>query len=106
MAFESIQLAFLGRQLYLGGFTMIGLDTNCQKLLVLLLQENQPLPANKLARKLQITPRMARYRLNKVEIWLHLNSLTLIKQPGVGYLIDARPETRRSLLPPAREDGR
>lgn len=77
---------------------MIGLDTNCQKLLLLLLQENQPLPANKLARKLQITPRMARYRLSKVEIWLHLNSLTLIKQPGVGYLIDARPETRRSLL--------
>lgn len=77
---------------------MIGLDASCQRLLLLLLQEEKPLPANKLARKLQISPRMARYRLNKVEIWLNLQGLQVIKHPGVGYLVEISPDRRRSLL--------
>lgn len=80
------------------GESMIGLDTNCQRLLLMLLHETRPLPANKLARKLNITPRMVRYRLNKVELWLNLQDLVIVKHPGIGYQVDVTPETRRLLL--------
>jgi len=77
---------------------MVTLDSRCQQLLVVLLQAETPVPASMLAKKLRITPRMARYRLNRVELWLHMHGAQVSKRPGVGIQIEGSPALKRSLL--------
>jgi mannitol operon transcriptional antiterminator len=77
---------------------MVTLDSRCKQLLVVLLQADKPMPASLLAKKLHITARMARYRLNRVELWLHMHGVQVSKRPGVGIQIQGSPALKHSLL--------
>lgn len=77
---------------------MVPLDTRCRDILILLLESSAPLASKQIAGQLDITPRMVRYSLGKIEKWLQENSARLTKAPGRGILIDASERVRRDLI--------
>jgi transcriptional antiterminator/mannitol/fructose-specific phosphotransferase system IIA component (Ntr-type) len=77
---------------------LIFLNSRSQSLLVLLLAAECPISTKELAYKLGITPRMVRYSLEKVEQWLALQNVSVIKRPGSGIVIDAPPQIQKNLL--------
>jgi transcriptional antiterminator/mannitol/fructose-specific phosphotransferase system IIA component (Ntr-type) len=77
---------------------VISLNSRNQSLLVLLLTTQSPLSTKEMARKLGITPRMVRYSLEKVEHWLGLAQVEMVKRPGSGVFVNASIKTKKELL--------
>jgi mannitol operon transcriptional antiterminator len=68
-----------------------------------LVYTEDPMPTAKVAARLDISPRMVRYRLGQVAAWLTEQGGILRKQPGQGLWIEASREVRDRILARLRE---
>ncbi len=76
----------------------ISLDSRQAAILLVLLKSKQPVTANELADKLELTTRKLRYSLPRVGLWLKEHGCSLSVRPHIGIVVEANRETRRSLL--------
>ncbi|HEC33100.1 MAG TPA: transcription antiterminator [Chloroflexi bacterium] len=81
----------------------ISIDSRSQNILLALLQAEGPVPAVELATRLNLSPRMVRYRLGQVGAWLAQHGGVLHKRPGRGLWIEASTEARDRILTQLRE---
>ncbi len=76
----------------------IPLDTCCQNILVMLAKASAPMTSLQIADELAVTGRVVHYRLPRVEQWLDLRGVRLVKKPGEGLSIGADDTKRQELL--------
>lgn len=83
---------------------MLALNSRNQSLLILLLLAKTPISTQELARELGISPRMVRYSLEMVAVWLAGEGIDLLKKPGAGVLLEADQPARQALLHRIRKE--
>jgi transcriptional antiterminator len=71
---------------------MVSLDSRSVRILKSLLGSDSVTTTSDIADLLGMSPRMVRYRLDKVENWLTGNGLTLHKESGVGLWVEGEEE--------------
>ncbi len=76
----------------------IPLDTCCQNILLLLARAHSPLTSRQIADELGVTSRIVYYRLERVEQWLELKNIKLIKKPGEGISFELDETKRQELI--------
>jgi mannitol operon transcriptional antiterminator len=76
----------------------IQLDTCCQNILILLAKSSSPLTSREIADDLGVTGRIVQYRLERVERWLELKDIRLIKKPGEGISLGLDESKRQQLV--------
>ncbi|PKO05501.1 MAG: hypothetical protein CVU41_12795 [Chloroflexi bacterium HGW-Chloroflexi-3] len=77
---------------------MNDLDAIKSGILINLLQSKQPISTSKLASHLSVTPRMVRYNLLAVEVWLKKHGVQLSRQQKVGLSLEINENERQHLI--------
>lgn len=77
---------------------MSHLDTRSRDILMVLLQENVPIPVKDIASHLHITPRMIRPNLDIIDRWLKNRGAELIRKPNFGVYIEAASPQKASII--------
>ncbi len=72
---------------------MLSLDSQSSRIIKVLLNTNEVITVQEIASSLGISPKMVRYRLNKVSSWLSQKDLTLHVVAGKGVWIEGEKNT-------------
>jgi len=77
---------------------MVSLDSRSQSILMALMRTGGEATTAELADSLELTPRMVRYRLDRLARWLEERGAMLRKQPGEGLSIESTAEAHGRIL--------